>query len=132
MDLFFEGAKRKVRFRLANGSTISQEDLFDLPFTSSKGISLNSVAQGISRQLKDVTEDFVGGGTPENKELQLKLDIVKAVIEYKKEESQKEINKKANKEQKELILSILAKKQNESLESKSPEELAKMLESLEG
>ena len=129
--MFEKAARLKLRFDTSKG-LVTVEDLFDLPLTvRNGGASLDNIVKGIARQIRETeTESFVLTTTKADTILQLKLEIVKHVIAVKKteaEEAEQAANKKA---QKQKILGILARKQDEALEGASEEDLKKLLETL--
>lgn len=129
MNEFLEGTRRKLRF----DSTVGQltiEDLWDLPLTSKKGVSLDTLAVGLSRRLREGTESFVETETRLNEELSLRFDIVKAIIDIRlaERDAAKAAKEKAEKKQK--ILAILERKQDMALENASAEELQSILTTL--
>jgi hypothetical protein len=62
--------------------------------------------------------------------LGIPFEIVKHIIKVKKEELKEKELERSNKEKKQLILSFIAKKENEKLEGLDLEELKRMAESL--
>lgn len=128
MSNIFETATRnKLRFATPVGQ-ISTEDVWTLPLTSTSKPSLNSIAKGLAKKLRESDEDnFVGEKSTDTTILELKLDIVKHIIEVRLNDKKLKENAKETKERNDLILSIISKKQNEALESKSIEELTKMI-----
>ena len=68
--------------------------------------------------------------TKQDKELETKIEIVKYIFSVKLEEQSARLQAKEKREQKQKIMGILAKKQEEGLNNKSEEELQKMLEEL--
>jgi len=131
MHIFELAAKNKYRFGTSKGS-LTVEDLFDLPLTSEKGVSLNSVAKGVNNTLQDsMSVDFVGvNPTVANTLLTNMLEVVKRVIEIKQAAASTAAEKKAKAEKKQLILELIEKKQTDALAGKSTEELSKMLDEL--
>ena len=128
MNMFETASRLALRFNTTVGQ-ITVEDLWQLPLTSASKVCLNGIAKGLAKELRESNEDnFVGDKTPTTTTLELKFDIVKHIIEVKLEEANTKKLATAKKEQDALILSIIAKKQNEALEGKSVEELMKMLE----
>lgn len=129
MDEFLEGSRRKLRF----DSTVGQlaiEDLWDLPLTSAKGVSLDRLAVGLSKRLREGTESFVEAETQLNEELTLRFNIVKQIIDIRlaERDAAKAAKEKAEKKQK--ILAILERKQDMALENASAEELQSILTTL--
>ena len=115
--MFETAARLKLRFDSVGGQ-IATEDLYDLPLISANKASLDKIAVNINRQLRETaTESFVVDTPKADTMLQLKMNIVKHVIAVKKEEAK---------------WSSLTRhtKQDEALESTSPEDLHKAYASL--
>lgn len=125
-EKMFEVAVRtKMRFPFRG--MVSVEDLWDL---SAK--DLDSIFKVLNSQLKQVKEEsLLETKTKEDKELDMKIEIVKYVVSVKLEEENLRLKAKEKREQKQKILEILAAKQDESLQNKSPEELQAMLNELD-
>lgn len=121
----FEQASRlQVRFTTPKGS-LTVEDLWDLPLTASNGgASLDNIAKGLNRQLKEAdTESFVVKATKADEVLQLKFDLVKHVIEVRLAEAEVAKNAKKKREDKQKLLEVLDRKKNAQLENLSVEEI---------
>lgn len=130
--LFKEATQKKYRYPSSKGN-LSTEDLWDLPLTSKRGDSLNSVAVTLSRMIKDLGEEsFVPSvpSIPGMKDLQGKLEVVKKVIEQRVAENEALRDAAARKLQREKLKAALADKQEESLKSLSEEELKEKLKEL--
>lgn len=129
--MFEKASRKKLRFETLKGN-LTAEDLWDLPLlTRGNGLSLDNIAKGLNKQIKEADEDsFVVEKSTANTTLELKFDIVKYIIKVKLEEKEIRENLLAKKAQKEKILSIISKKEDESLENTSLEDLKKMAESL--
>ena len=127
----FEKASRlKLRFNTNKGD-ITVEDLWDLKLESRNGFDLETVAQSLNRAVKESGEEsFVKRRNAKNAVLELKFEIVKYIIKVKMDEAEVAEAKVENKAKKELILGIIANKQNEELQGKSVEELTAMVTSL--
>ena len=131
MSMFEEASRLKLRFTTAKGS-VTTEDLWDMPLLSrAPGISLDDLAKNLSKNIRESSEEsFVTVHTVANKKLELQFDIVKHVISVKLEERDKAKRAVEVKEQKEKIMSIIAKKKDEDLEGLSIEALQKMVTEL--
>jgi hypothetical protein len=126
MEKMFECAARS-KFRFSFKGLISVEDLWDLPVTS-----LDSIFKTLNSQLKQTKEEsLLDTKTKQDKELEIKIEIIKYIVGVKLEEENVRLRVKERKEQKQKILEIMAEKQDESLKGKSIEELTKMLDDLE-
>ena len=130
MDMYKKASKMKLRFETNKGQ-LTAEDLWDIPLTSARGVSLDGIAKAVNRNLKNSEEEsFVAAASKASAELQLKLEILKDVIATKITENSAAKSVVLNKAKKEQILGIIAKKQDEGLESMSEDDLKKMLETL--
>jgi hypothetical protein len=127
----FEKASRvKFRFSTSVGN-LTTEDLWDLPLTSSKGVSLDGIAMELHKNITLSEEvSFVKKKTVGEKTKSLKLEIVKHIIKTRIEESEAKTQSVKNKAKKDKILGILAKKEDEELMGASEEDLHKMLEEM--
>lgn len=118
MELFAKASKNKIRFETSKG-LLSTEELWDLGLHS-----LDKLAIGLNRQLKEsATESFVVETPRADTILQMKFDVVLAVITSKKQDAQEAASRAETSERNELIRSIISDKKNEELKSKSLEEL---------
>ena len=125
-NIFEQASKLTIRFASSKGLTTT-EDLWNFPLTSERHSSLDSVAKGINKALKESSEEsFVAESTKANSVLELKLEIVKHIIKCKKEQLALKANSVKAKALDERILAILADKQDDDLKSKSIAELTKM------
>lgn len=128
--MFEKAARFKLRFETPLGN-LSVEDLWDLPLTSNRNVSLDDVARNLHRSIKEAEEEsFVVKATSANEKLQLGFDIVKHIIEVRLAENEAEKTKAENKAKKQKLLSLIADKQDESLKASSVEELQAMVEAL--
>lgn len=131
--MFEKASRLKLRFDTPKGQ-LSAEDLWDLPLTSNTGkANLDDIAKDLFRKLKDEGEvSFVQPAKTGDKTVQLQFDIVKHVIEIRIAERDAADLARANKEKKQMILGIIAQKENEALVSTSLDDLKKMVESMPG
>ena len=120
MELFKLAAKEKYRFPFRGN--ISVEDLFDL--TTSQ---LDVVYKELNSQVKETTDSLLKEVSTEDKELKNKIKIVKTIFEDKVKEKQLKELALAEKQRKERIKELIAKKKDQDLADKSIEELEAML-----
>ena len=133
MANYKKALENEYRYDSSRG-LLSTEDLFQVPLRNNKGFNLGQIAKTISANIKESdVENFVPDiaddkATTVEKE---KLDIVKDIIASKLEKER--INKNAEniKAQKAKLLEVLAKKRDESLESKTEEEILAELAALD-
>jgi hypothetical protein len=128
--MFEQAVRLKLRFDSPKGA-LTIEDLYDLPLTSVRSANLNDIAKALNRELKETgEEDFVNKVANGNAVLQLKFDIVKHVIDTRLAENEAAAQKRNKAEQKDRILAIIARKQDEKLQETPIEDLVKMVEEL--
>ena len=129
-NMYQKAAELKLRFDSAKG-LISVEDLQDLPLRSTNGASLNEVAIRIHNAMEsNETLDFIEDKTPTNTTNQLRMDIVKDIIENKLATIAASQQRAENKIQREKIMEILEQKSDSAMLKKTPAELRKMLDKL--
>jgi len=124
-EKMFEVATRnKLRFPFKG--MISTEDLWDLSVGDLDTIfkQLNSLA----KQAEE--ESLLNSKSKQDKMLEVRIGIIKHIVTTKLEEAENREKSQELYEQKQKILEIIANKQDASLETKSIEELEKMLEDL--
>ena len=125
MNIFERAARGKLRFESPVGD-LTAEQLFDLPLTA-KGerANLDSIARAVNRELKDIVDgSFVEvKPDPRKTDLELRLDILKHVIEAKQAEKAAAEARAANAERKRKLLDALAAKDDQALAGMSREEI---------
>lgn len=125
IEKMFEVAIRS-KFRFNFRGSISTEDLWDLSVTD-----LDSIFKVLNSQVKQVKEEsLLGSKTKQDKELELKIDIIKYIVATKLEEQELRSKARETKEYEQKLLTIMADKQDEELKNKSVDEIKKMLEEL--
>ena len=120
----FELATRE-KYRFPYKGMISVEDLWDLDTPE-----LDRVYKNLNKELKATDEESLIEIKSANVTLNTKIEIVKYIFEVKRAEEEQRTNQMHNARQRQHILDILAKKQDETLQSMSEEELLKKLEKL--
>ncbi|HHY0047903.1 TPA: hypothetical protein ACVT6Z_001492 [Clostridioides difficile] len=126
MENIFEIATRN-KFRFAFRGLISVEDLWDLRLEQ-----LDEVYKTLTTEMKKANEEsLLKIKTKDQKDVELKIKIVKYIVELKLIEIENRNKEKKKKEQKQQILELINKKENQELENKSIEELNSMINDLE-
>ena len=123
-NIFEYAVENKLRFPFKGSITV--EDLFDLSVES-----LDLIYKSLNRERTKVNEDsLLKSKSVEDTVLSVKIKIVKYIVAKKL--AQIEANKLAieKKEKKNKILEVLARKQDESLQNMSIEDLQKMLDDI--
>ena len=106
---------------------IKTEDLYDLKLTD-----LDAIYKGLKSDLAQLGEDsLIDSADTEAKEtINNKIEIVKAVVDYKREVKKNLEEAKSKAETKRRLKDLIAQKKNEELEGKSLDELEAMLATL--
>ena len=120
----FELATRE-KYRFPYKGVISVEDLWDLDASE-----LDRVYKALNKELKTTDEESLIEIKPANVTLNNKIEIVTYIFNVKREEEEQRTVQATNARQRQHILEILAKKQDESLQNMTEEELLKKLEEL--
>lgn len=123
--MFEKATRMKMRFGTVKG-LLSVEDLWDLSLSD-----LNKIAKDLNKQIKSADEeDFLKVTSKEDERTKLAFEIVLYILNTLKDEKEARDNMAKKKKEKEKLLSILERKQEESLENLSEEELRKKIEEL--
>lgn len=121
INMFEVATRNKLRFPYKG--QISVEDMWELSLPA-----LDTVFKTLNSQMKQVKEEsLLSTKSKADETLELQIEIVKYIVSVKlaeKEAREKAAEKAA---QKKRIMEIIAKKQDESLENSSMEDLQKML-----
>lgn len=127
MNIFETATRKKLRFETKRGMA-SVEDLWDLSLAD-----LDKMAILIHRKLKEETEEsFLAQQkkNPKNETLEMKLSILKHIIQVRLDE--KEAKKAKAKEQEEISMleNLLEDKRKEEMKGMSMDEIRRRLENL--
>lgn len=128
MNIFEIAARSKTRFASTRFASLSVEDLFDLSLRD-----LDEVAKGINRQIKaEKEESFLSQNkNAARKDLDLKLEIVKHVIDVKETEAADRLAQKAKADQRQKLINALAEAEQREQQAKTPEQLRAELAALD-
>lgn len=124
INIFEYATKNKVRFPFKG--LISVEELWDLSL-----INLDSVYKSLNKLKKESDEEsLLDVKSVKDIELDVQIEIIKYIVEYKlKEKAARELAAE-NRKKKQRILEIKAQREDKALENLSDEELDKMLDEL--
>lgn len=124
-NMFEIATRTKMRFPFKG--MISVEDLWDLSVQN-----LDKVFKTLNSQRKEAQEEsLLHEKSSADKVLDTQIEIVKYIVNVKFEEQAARIEANKNKEKRQKIMALMAKKDDEALENMSREELQKMLDELE-
>ena len=116
LNIFEYAAKNKLRFTTERG-LLTAEDLFDIKLSNQAGPSLDKIAIALDEELSKTEKSFVKKVTPQNKELQIKLDIVKHVISVKQDQEEAKVAAAARATQRRILQEAIAKKKLEAIDN---------------
>jgi len=124
-DLFLTASRTALRFE-TNRGLISTEELWQLSLTS-----LDGLAKGVNRKLKDSQEEsFIVKKSNADEVLELKLEILKAIIKIKQEEETAKLEERKKKQEIALLEELIAEKEVEGVKNLPVEKLRERLEAL--
>ena len=122
----FEMATRK-KFRFPFKGMISVEDLWDLSVQN-----LDTVFKTLNAEAKQVKEEsLLATKSTEDTILDVKIEIVKHIVNVKLEEAEQRTKAAEKREHKRKLQELIANKQDAELQGKSIEELQAMLSALD-
>ncbi len=132
MSIFQQASRAKLRFATQLGQ-LSTEDLWDLPLTSAKGVSLKSIATDLQLQvsaqpLKEL--DFFDVAETTDSTLQLRFDIVKHIVITRVAESRDRTAEAVKDTKRAQLQALINDKLQDEMKSKSIDELQAELASL--
>jgi hypothetical protein len=124
MNIFERAAREKTRFTFKG--SIGVEELWDLSLTN-----LDTIYGNLETELEGLPKkSLLSTNSKQREEIEFKQEIIKHIVETKKIEAEQKSIAKENSAKKQMILDILAKKQNQSYENMSVEELTALANSL--
>lgn len=124
-NMFEVATRTKMRFPFKG--MISVEDLWDLSVQN-----LDKVFKILNSQRKEAQEEsLLNVKSSEDEVLDTQIAIVKYIVGVKLEEQAARVKAAENKEKKQKIMALMAKKDDEEMENMSREELQKLLDELE-
>ena len=124
-NMFEVATRTKMRFPFKG--MISVEDLWDLSVQN-----LDKVFKTLNSQRKEAQEEsLLNVKSSEDEVLDTQIEIVKYIVGVKLEEQVARVKAAENKEKKQKIMALMAKKDDEAMENMSKEDLQKLLDELE-
>ena len=131
-DLLLKATRQKYRFGPNDALTV--EDLWDIPLTSQVKLSLDKIAVGLNEQMGNKQPiSFVNPASlsKDAQTIEDKFNIVKGVIDIRVQEQKAALDRQVKAQERQRLLAILERKQDEALNSLSQEDIAKRLAELE-
>lgn len=123
-NMFEIATRTKMRFPFKGMVTV--EDLWDLSVQN-----LDKVFKALNSQRKEAQEEsLLNTKSSEDERLETQIEIVKYIVGVKLDEQAARLKAAENKEKKQKIMALMAKKDDEALENMSKEELQKLLDEI--
>lgn len=119
LNIFEQFSRAKGRFQTPRGE-LTDQDLWDLPFTSKSGISLESIGNGLAAEIRNSAQvSFIDEVSKTDAMLELKLQLVKHVYRTRKDEgtqkAQALAEASAREEQRQLLRASINGEKNAKL-----------------
>ena len=131
MNIFEIATKQKIRFASLKGD-VTTEMLWDIPLESKSGFDLDTIAKSVKADLDAASEEsFVRTSSPMKTSLELKLLVVKHVIDVRLTERAAALRKKEISQTKQTLLDALARKQTQEIDELSAAQIQEKLAALE-
>lgn len=131
-DLLLKAIRQKYRFGPNDALTV--EDLWDIPLTSQVKLSLDKIAVSLNEQMGNKQPISFVNPASLSKDAQIiedKFNIVKGVIDIRVQEQKAAQDRQVKAQERQRLLAILERKQDEELNNLSQEDIAKRLAALE-
>ena len=124
INIFQYAAKHKLRFPYKGSITV--EDLYALPVEE-----LDKIYKVLKREAKAADEESLLEANKKDKDLEVKIEIIKNIVEEKQAAAEKAKKAVETKAKKQRIMEAIAKKDEEAMDSATKEELQQMLAELD-
>ena len=128
--IYKEALLNRVRFS-TNVGLLTLEEVMDLPLTSKSGLSVDSLAVDLVNKLKNENKEIVSLVNEDKEDIEryvdeLKLEVLKDIIEYKKTLIEEKRKAQAENSEKRRIMEALARKKEDKYNDMSIEELEEL------
>lgn len=125
INIFEYAAKHKLKYQYKG--TLTTEDLYDLSITD-----LDKLFKTVNAENKQAQEEsLLATKTTKNTELEVKIAIIKHIFAEKMAAKDRAAKAAANKAQKQKIMDIMAKRNDQAMEQASDADLQAMLDELD-
>lgn len=129
-NIYKEALLNRVRFS-TNVGLLTLEEVMDLPLTSKCGLSVDSLAVDLVNKLKNENKEIVSLVNEDKEDIEryvdeLKLEVLKDIIEYKKVLIEEKRKVQAENSEKRRIMEALARKKEDKYNDMTIEELEEL------
>lgn len=125
MELFAKATQKGLTFKTVKG-LVSVQELWKMPLTSSNEFNLDVVSRDVLKQVRSSQEDSLVTQNTVSTDDEIRLDVLKYIIEFKKGEIKSKEEAKVTEAHNARIDELIQRKKEEDLASKSIEELEKL------
>lgn len=123
VNIFEQAVRKRIRFATTLGQ-LNVEDVWQLPLISNNGVNLDSLAMKLQDELSTTTRtSFVHKAETKDEDAQLRFDIVLHIISVKLAEREEAEKAQARSQQRQRIMELIERKENEQFDQKSIDEL---------
>lgn len=122
MELFAQAVKQGLTFKTERGN-LNPQDVWQLPLTGNNGFNLDTLSRQVLKKVRAVEEESLVTEVKVSTEDELRLEILKFIIDDKQAEKEAAKNASETKAKRAQLQDLIAKKQNQAQEEKSLEEL---------
>jgi hypothetical protein len=134
VNVFLEATRRGLRFNAQNHLNLTTEQLWQLPLKTTRATEsdLDGAGKIVKKLLREQDEDSIveSGANKAKAELELKLAVLVAIVEYKQAENAAKVAEASKQSEKARLKEILETKRADALGSLSVEEIEKRLAAL--
>lgn len=125
-NIFEQAAVKKIRFETAKG-LLSVEDLYGLPVTSEKNVSLDSIDRELTRKLNENVGGYAARSfNTGSQKLQLQQELVRRVIDYRQAQSEKAATQRNINNELEMLANAKVAAKANQIAQMSPAEIEEM------
>lgn len=123
INIFEQATRKRLRFNTGVG-LLSVEDVWQLPLIHPKNTNLDSLAMKLQDELSTtIRTSFVHKAETKDEDAQLRFDIVLHIINVKLAERDEAEKAQARSQQRQRIMELIERKENEQFDQKSIDEL---------
>ena len=129
MELFAQVVKTGLTFTTVRG-TLTPQDVWQLPLTGNNGFNLDTLSREVLKKVRATQEESLVTEAKVDSKDELRLEVLKFIIEDKQSEAKKLQEATMNKQKKEQLLMLKAKKQAQKQDELTEEEIDAQLAEL--
>jgi len=129
MDLFTTAVKTGLNFQTSRGVVLPQ-DLWNMPLTCKGDFNLDTISRDLLKKIRSTQEDSLVSVSKVDSVDELRLEVLKFIIADKQAEAAASKLAVANKQERDVLLALKAKKQQDQLGALTVDEIEAKLSAL--